>query len=391
MNAQAPAATAAPRNNLVEPEGKPQAKILNLLNSPKALATFKQVIPRHLNPERMLRVMVQAVHKTPKLAECDPISLLGSMMACASLGMEPNTPLGHAYLIPFEVNRWDPNARRRILERVDVQLIIGYRGYIDLARRSGTLVAIHADVVYKGDNFSFEYGSDMHLRHIPQGAREGREKLWGYAHAKLTDGQAFEVLPYPEIEAIRNATQGYRAALRSKEDAEKNERDKWKMKSWESAPWVAFEHEMASKTLIRRLAKMLPMSIEFANAAALDAMSETGKVDFTQFSDPDSPALVDMTMAERPMAMDMGSDGPEAEQQPEAQPAATRAAPKAQQRQPQPQARQQAAAPPAQDQDDGPMDQDGDPGAGADEPQPTQAPPRAAAKPRGNFFGQAEG
>lgn len=238
---------------------RPQQKnIRQMLEEPAMVARFRQVLPRHLNPERMLRVLAQAVHKTPKLAECNPLTLLGAMQACASLGLEPNTPLGHAYLIPFE---------DRKNQRVDVQLIIGYRGYIDLARRSGNLVAIHADVAYEGDDFDFFYGSGQYLKHRPRGNREN--PLEAYAYARLTDGEAFEVLPYPLVLKVRDASQGYKYA------ASKNRTDN---------PWIAHEHEMAAKTMVRRLSKWLPLSLEFANAAQLDAMSESGKADLSVFA-----------------------------------------------------------------------------------------------------------
>lgn len=245
---------------------RPQQKtIKQMLEEPAMVSRFRQVLPRHLNPERMLRVLAQCVHKTPKLAACDPMTLLGAMQACASLGLEPNTPLGHAYLIPFGT---------------DVQLIIGYRGYIDLARRSGNMVSIHADVVYEGDDFDFFYGSGQYLKHRPRGNRGN--PLEAYAYAKLTDGEAFEVLPYTLVLRVRDNSQGYKYA---KGDAERNPSDAKKQKRFAESPWVANEHEMAAKTMVRRLAKWLPLSLEFANAATLDAMSEAGKADFAVFAE----------------------------------------------------------------------------------------------------------
>lgn len=266
------------RPQLAAPQGAaPQTeppKIQQLLQSPEMVKRMQAVLPRHLSPERMLRVMAQAVFKTPKLAECHPITLLGAMMACASLGLEPNTPLGHAYLIPFEKRKKvGPGKDDWATDRVEVNLIIGYKGLIDLARRSGSLESIHADVVYEGDEFSFEYGTNTHLRHVPIGDRDGRIPKWAYAHAKLKDGgQAFEVLPYAEVLKIRNASQGYQQASRQRDGGKSN-------------PWIAFEHEMSVKTMIRRLSKFLPASIEFANAAELDRMSETGGANLAVFSD----------------------------------------------------------------------------------------------------------
>lgn len=275
------------RQQLAQPREE-RNDIQSLLQSPKMVERFKAVVPAHLNPQRMLRVMALAIHKTPKLAECDSITLLGAMMVCASLGIEPNTPLGHAYLIPFE--KRTKRGGEWVTERVDVNLIIGYRGYVDLARRSGTMVSIHADVVYEGDDFSFEYGTNMHLRHVPRGARAGRKPIWAYAHAKLKDGEAFEVLPYEQVLAIRDGSQAYQQAVKAKNNGRAN--------SFETSPWVAYEHEMAAKTMIRRIAKMLPLSIEFANAAALDAMAEAGKVDFGAFAN-DEKALIDVENARR--------------------------------------------------------------------------------------------
>lgn len=275
---------------LAQPRGEPET-LRRIFENPKIVKKLQSTVPRHLNPERMLRVFSLAIQKTPDLAECDPITLLGAMMVCASLGLEPNTPLGHAYLIPF-------NRRTKVGQAwnsvKDVNLIIGYKGYIDLARRSGTLVSLHADVAYgtagnlPADEFSFEYGTGMHLRHVPIGDNDGRPPLWAYAYASLKDGHAFEVLPYDRVLRIRNGSQGYQAALAAREKYGADAR------AWATAPWVVYEHEMASKTMIRRLSKMLPMSIEFANAATLDAMSETGAVDFSAFADGADMSIVDV-------------------------------------------------------------------------------------------------
>jgi recombination protein RecT len=322
------------RPPLAQPRGEEAPTIRKIFENAKIVKKLQSTVPRHLNPERMLRVLSLAVQKTPKLADCDPVTLLGAMMVCASLGLEPNTPLGHAYLIPFEKRRKRGN--QWVTESVEVNLILGYKGYIDLARRSGSLVSLHADVVYgpsqnlKGDEFSFEYGSNMHLRHVPIGDSEGRPPIWAYAHASLKDGQAFEVLPYERVLSIRDASQGYQAAVRARNGDRGQDATAWK-----TAPWVAFEHEMASKTMIRRLSKMLPLSIEFANAAALDAMSETGDVDLGAFADGVDMASVDVTEARRnedePRQIEQSKEQPMntatiQQEQREPQPAASRAA-----------------------------------------------------------------
>lgn len=222
--------------------------VQELLMNDMARDQLSKVAASHMRPERMMRLMANAIRTTPKLTECEPISLLGAMMTCASLGLEPNTVLGHAYLIPFK------NRSKNITE---VQLIIGYKGMIDLARRSGHVVNIHADVVYSGDEFSFEYGTDQHLRHKPAGPRENPE--YAYCHAKLTDGEAFIVIPYAEVLKIRDASQGYRTAIKY------NKKD---------TPWIAQEHQMARKTAVRALFNELPISIEkVSDALSIDDQS----------------------------------------------------------------------------------------------------------------------
>lgn len=239
-----------------------------------------QSVPKHMSPERMLRTFVQATARTPGLLKCNMRSVIGGMLTLSQVGLEPNTPLQHAFLIPFkrtiknkETGKWDQ-------EIYEVQVIFGYPGLLDLSYRSSMLSAVHADVVWEKDTFSFEYGTDAHLRHKPMGRRhDGESPVWAYAHAKLKDGQAFEVLPYSEVLRIRDNAQGYRAALAAKEKAE---RENWKKlpATWTEAPWVKHEIQMSRKTAFRALSKWLPRSVELAAAISLDEAQERGAVDF---------------------------------------------------------------------------------------------------------------
>lgn len=265
------------------------------LMKPENIARIAAVVPKFMTPERMLRVASQAVAKTKHLDEVPFVQLLGGIMVLASLGLEPNTLLGHAYLIPFSTrvkrgNNWE--------DAYELQVIIGYKGYLELMRRTGIVVNVHADVVYEGDEFSFEYGSEQHLRHKPKGSRAGRKRTYAYAHAKLKDGEAFEALPYDEVLVIRNSAQGYQAALRTKgyaedeKDAKKKER---LTRSWQSAPWIKHEHEMAAKTMVRRLAKMMPMSIEIMNSMEIDGAIDQGRaIDYGKMIDLTAGSTIDL-------------------------------------------------------------------------------------------------
>lgn len=221
---------------------------------------IKAALPQHMTPDRMARIVTTEIRKTPKLMECEAKSLFGAVIQCSQLGLEPGGALGHAYLIPFDKN--EKRGDKWVKVRTDVQLIIGYRGMIDLARRSGQIVSLAARAVYEKDKFSYEYGLIESLTHKPyEGADRGALK-YVYAVAKLQGGGTqFEVLNRFEIEAIRNESQGYKSAIKYKKT---------------DTPWIAHFEEMAKKTAIRRLFKYLPVSIEIQRATALDEYGEAG-------------------------------------------------------------------------------------------------------------------
>jgi recombination protein RecT len=250
------------------------ANVRELLVNDQARDQLSRVAAKHMNPERMMRVMANAIRTTPKLAECEPMSLLGALMNCAALGVEPNTPLGHAYLIPFK------NNRKGITE---VQMILGYKGMADMARRSGQVRGLHADVVYSDDElWDYEYGSDMRLRHKP-GPRRGK-KIAAYCHVTLEDGQAFVVLPWDEIMRIRDASQNWKSALKYGKTADN--------------PWSTHEDRMAAKSAVRALANRgeMPLSIEFMEAME----QEDHTVDYRAFAQNPEAGLTIEGEAEQP-------------------------------------------------------------------------------------------
>jgi len=217
--------------------------------------TIAAVLPKHVTPDRMLKIALGAIRTTPKLQEATSESLFGAVITCAMLGLEPNTPAGHAYLIPFRNNQKN---------RTDVQVIIGYRGLIDLARRSGQIVSISAHAVHANDEFSYEYGLDEHCKHVPAIDGDRGEITHFYAVAKLVGGgYAFEVMSRAGVEKIRDNSQNWKTAVR--------------FKSTEKSIWTLHFEEMGRKTLIRRLYKYLPTSIEMAQASSLDAAGSSGE------------------------------------------------------------------------------------------------------------------
>lgn len=231
-------------------EMRPKDQIAHLLNAKKG--EIAKMLPKHLNAERLLKVAQIAATTTPALAECDVASLVGAIGQCAQMGLEPNTVLGHAYLVPFNVKRKTPQGERWVKS---VQVVIGYKGLIDLARRSGQIVSIAAHEVCENDKFELVYGLNETLNHTPAMGERG-DLVGFYAVAKLKDGgHCFEFMSLHQVKEIAKGTQSKGAY----------------------GPWKDHFTEMGRKTVIRRLAKYLPLSIEFQTAAQLDGMADAGR------------------------------------------------------------------------------------------------------------------
>lgn len=213
--------------------------VRDLLEAQKA--QIARALPKHLDADKFARLVLTEVSRTPKLAECTTASLLGSVMMAAQLGLEPG-PLGHCYLIPYRIKGVDT-----------VQFQLGYKGMIDLARRSGELVSIVGRAVRPGDEFEYEYGLDDKLRHKPGGGNEDETATHFYAVAKFKDGgHAFVVLSRGQVESYRLRSQSQKA------DAPP------------SGAWATDYEAMAIKTAVRRLAPFLPLTIEAARGVEAD-------------------------------------------------------------------------------------------------------------------------
>lgn len=207
-------------------------------------ASQKQItkaLPSAITPERFTRICMTAVTQNPDLGLCTPQSFAGAMLTAAQLGLEPNTPLGQAYLIPYN------NGKNGTKE---CQFQIGYRGLIELAHRSGDLQSIEAHIVYENDEFEYELGLNPVLKHKP--AMENRGAIaWVYAVYKLkSGGYGFEVMSVEDINKHRDK---YSKAARSG-----------------FSPWKDNWEEMAKKTVIKRVLKYAPMKTEFVRALTQD-------------------------------------------------------------------------------------------------------------------------
>lgn len=200
-----------------------------------------KALPKVMTPERFTRIALTALSANPQLANCTRDSFLGGLMQAAQLGLEPNTPLGQAYLIPFK------NNKKGVTE---CQFQVGYKGIIDLAHRSGDVQSITAHVVYENDTFEFEYGLESKLIHKPAMKDRGAV-VWVYATYKLVNGgYGFEVM---SVEDVRNHAKKYSQAYNSS-----------------YSPWTTNFEEMAKKTVLKKVLKYAPLKTDFVTAIAVD-------------------------------------------------------------------------------------------------------------------------
>lgn len=213
----------------------------------KSMPAIQAVLPKHLTAEKMLRIVVVAATQNPALLECSPLSIAGAVVTASQLGLEPVGPLGQAYLVPF----FNKNTGQK-----EVQLIPGYRGMIELARRSGNILNIEAHVVHERDTFEFTFGLEPTLKHTPYfGNDDPGEVRAVYAIARFRDGgYQYDVMSIGEVNAIRRRS-----------------------KASSTGPWVTDFEEMARKTVVKRLCKYLPLSVEMATAIAADNAAEAGE------------------------------------------------------------------------------------------------------------------
>lgn len=221
------------------------SKSKSLIEELKSLEpALRKALPSQLDAGRFVRVATTTLRMNPALSRCKTQSVLGALMVSAQLGLEPGGPLGHAYLVPF---------------KDECTFIVGYRGLIDLARRSGHIASIYAHAVFEGDEFSWQLGLAQDIHHIPKAeVRDDPAKITHvYAVARLRDGSdpVFVVLTRNEVEKYRKRS-----------------------RAGSNGPWVTDWQAMALKTAVRRLATWLPLTVEATAAIALDEKAVTGPV-----------------------------------------------------------------------------------------------------------------
>ncbi len=215
----------------------------DLLKGAQFQAQMAMAMPKTLTPDRLTRVVLSECIKNPELYKCSKPSFFGAVLNAASLGLEPGGALGHCHLVPYK-------SKGQTL----CQLIIGYRGMIALARRSGEIISLQAYAVHQKDHFDWGLGLNPYIEHKPTKETDTGPLVYVYAVAKLKGGGVqFEVLSATEINRIRLQSKGGDSKF---------------------SPWVTHFEEMAKKSAVRRLFKYLPVSIEVARAIEPEEKTE---------------------------------------------------------------------------------------------------------------------
>ena len=208
---------------------------------------IRRALPSVISTERFTRMALSALNNNPQLMECSQMSFLAALMNAAQLGLEPNTPLGQAYLIPYN-NKG----------KLECQFQLGFKGMIDLIYRNENVQTIQAHCVYEYDEFVYSYGLNARLEHIPSLNEKGErgQIVYVYALYKLSNGgYSFEVMSKADID--------YHAEKYSKSFAS------------QFSPWRTDYESMAKKTVIKKLLKYAPLKTDVIRAVNTDSSIKT--------------------------------------------------------------------------------------------------------------------
>jgi recombination protein RecT len=265
------------------------------------------VVPKHVTAERMVRVALTTLLRSPKLAQSTQESFFKCLLDCAQWGIEPDGRRAH--LIPFDTNK---KVGDKWVKVTECTLIIDYKGFAELAYRSGLVRKIHAMEVRHGDIFEYDCGEV--LKHVPHFLRRDPGKpasagdIFAYYCRVHMEGDVIksEVMSVDEVNAIRDKSQGYQA---------------FKAGKAKSSPWNDYPVEMGKKTVFKRASKWLPLTAEFRDVIDRDNDDYAPRVEASHTIDslgallaPDDelPAIEDSNIIdEQPHAPPEPQDSPE--------------------------------------------------------------------------------
>lgn len=205
----------------------PKTDLRSYLDSPAVRAKLTEAAGKLMKPEDLIRFALIAASRSPDLAVCSRESVLRALLDAAALGIKPGGLMGRGYLVPRKNNKVKPAITECCFDP-------GWRGLVDIARRSGQIKRIEAHVVHQRDEFSFARTPLTTLSHVPCEDGDPGEIRAAYAVAEFQGGELqVEVVLRRDLDKIRAMAAG-------------------------GGPWANWGEEMARKTAVRRLCKYLP-------------------------------------------------------------------------------------------------------------------------------------
>lgn len=213
----------------------------------------EQVLPKHLTAERIISIAATTIARNPQIAQCTPASLLGSVMQASILGFPPVEALGYCYFVPYNAKKKGAEGKDVWLKEVQFQ--IGYKGMIDLARRSGKIKTVYAEVVREGDEFNVTMGLEQSLEHKPK-FDSSKPLTFVYAVCHYTDG-------------------GYNFVVLSKSDIERLRMRSPMQKENPSGAWATDYEAMAKAKALKQLSKYMPLNLDQQMAVNSDEATIT--------------------------------------------------------------------------------------------------------------------
>lgn len=224
--------------------GDSPAQLYELLQQQRS--AIAAAAPKHLDPDRAIRIAWNAIRTGSGLLKCSPMSVLTSVMEATQLGLELDGVLGQAYLIP---------RRNKHTKRTEAQMQIGYRGLIAIAMRDPHMIAVNSGCVREGDEFDYREGTDGYVHH--KRALRGRGEIYGSWCVGSMD-RGGHVIYIAGEDDIRRA----KAASHNPDQPGK--------------PWHDHPDAMWAKTAIRRCLMNAPLSADILTPIVRDDYRDHG-------------------------------------------------------------------------------------------------------------------
>jgi len=224
-----------------------------------------KALPNTITPDRLVGVFSMLLKSKPELSKCSQASLVAAVIQTVQLGLQPGN-IGHCHYIPFN-NKGN----------MEAQFIIGFKGAMELVNRSGKACILNAECVYANDQFEYAQGLNPVLKHVPASGARG-EFIGVYCIAKnmMAGEKVFVYLQKEEVDKVRASS---------------------KAGFSEYSPWSKWYEEMAKKTAVKRICKMLPLSVDVQEKIGADETIKTD-VDKNMVQVPDRTDWTDAEVAE---------------------------------------------------------------------------------------------